>query len=129
MRGEEKVTGLTKDLTLALGEFGQRGLERFARGRTRSADAAVRTAVLYYLSDRDSGRAAWRVPDLGAHESGPQPLNVRLDDATWAALEEEAERQGVTPEALAVHATLYFVADLDSGRLAEALAEALGEET
>ena len=119
---------VTKDVNLALGEFGQRGLERFARGRIRSAEAAVRTAVLYYLADRESGRAGWRVPSFGAEPGEPTTFNVTLDDATWGELAEEAERQAVTPEALGTHAILYFVADLDSGRLAEALAEALGNQ-
>jgi hypothetical protein len=123
-----EALALTRDVNLAVGEFGQQGLERFARGRSRSADAAVRTAVLYYLAERDSGRVGWPVPDFAA-ESGTAPtLRVRLDDATWAGLAEEAERQGVTAEALGVHAVLYFVSDLDSGRLAEALAEVLGEQ-
>jgi hypothetical protein len=117
---------MTKDLTLPVGEFGQQRLERFARGRSRSPDTAVRTAVLYYLADRDSARPSWVVPELGAQPESPRPtLKVRLDDATWAALVEEAKLQAVTPEALAVHAVLYFVADLDSGRIADRLAEAL----
>jgi hypothetical protein len=126
MRGVE-AGSLTRDVNLAVGEFGQRGLERFARGGGRSADAAVTTAVLYYLADRDSERAGWRVPSFTA-ESGERPtVNVTLDDATWAALAQEAEHQAVAPEALCVHAVLYLVADLDSGRLAEALADALRE--
>jgi len=126
-RGVKKVQAMPRDLTLPVGEFGQQALQRFARGRGRSADAAVRTAVMYYLADGDSGRAARRLPSLG--EGAPQApsLNVTLDDATWAALAEEAEQQGVTPEALAVHAVLYLVADMDSGRLAELLAEAVDE--
>jgi hypothetical protein len=126
MRGVEALT-VTRDVNLPVGEFGQRGIERFARGGRGSADAAVRTAVLYYLAERDSGRVGWRVPEVGGESGTTNALPVTLDDTTWAALAEEAGRQGVTPEALAVHAVLYFVADLDSGRLAEALAEALGE--
>jgi hypothetical protein len=52
-------------------------------------------------------------------------LNVELDDETWRALAVEADRQGVLPEVLCVHALLYFVADVDSGRLAERLGHAL----
>jgi hypothetical protein len=123
----EKVAVVTRDVNLALGEFGQRGLERFARGRNRSADTAVKTAVLYYLADRESGRANWRAPSFAGSSTQTPTLGVTLDDATWEALVDEAERQAVEPEALAVHAVLYFSADLDSGRLAERLAEALEE--
>jgi hypothetical protein len=118
---------MSKDVTLHLDEFGQRALARFARGRPGSAAAAVRTASLYYLADRDSERAAWRVPRFDRDAAGKPTLRVKLDEDTWRALDEEAGRQGVTADALAVHAVLYFVADLDSGRLADLLGEALEE--
>jgi len=44
----------------------------------------------------------------------------------WDALEEEALRQGLDAELLAEHALLYFLADLDSGRVGARL-EQLGE--
>ena len=52
-------------------------------------------------------------------------FQVELDDATWGALSEEADRQGVSTELLAMHALLYFLADIDSGRVAELLEDAL----
>jgi hypothetical protein len=55
------------------------------------------------------------------------PLRVRLDDATWNALTAEARAQGVTVEELALHALMYFLADLDSGRAAGRLEGALEE--
>lgn len=116
---------MSKQVTLHMDEFGQQALERFARRGTASDAAAVRTACLYYLADRKSGRAAWRVPRLAADGRSVQSLRVGVDDATWAALAEEAEHQGVTPEILAVHAVLYFLADLDSGRIAGLLEGAL----
>ena len=50
---------------------------------------------------------------------------MAFDDETWVALEAEAEEQGVTPEALAVHALLYLLADLDSGRVGDRLEQEL----
>jgi predicted DNA-binding ribbon-helix-helix protein len=93
--------------------------------RKGSADAAVRTAVLYYLADRESGRAAWRTPRFAREPPLGSSLHARLDDATWAALVEEARHQEVTVGELALHAVMYFLADLDSGRLAGRLEEAL----
>jgi hypothetical protein len=116
---------MSKHVTLHLDEFGQQALERFARPGTASDAAAVRTACLYYIADRKSGRAAWRVPRFAANSSSAKSLKVGVDDATWTALAEEAKEQGVTPEILAVHAMLYFLADLDSGRIAELLEGAL----
>jgi hypothetical protein len=116
---------MSRDVSLHLDKFGQRALERFARGRDGSEAAAVRTASLYYLADRDSQRPSWRVPPFAAGEGTDATLRVRLDDETWRALDDEAGRQGVTPDVLAVHAVMYFLADLDSGRLADLLEGAL----
>jgi hypothetical protein len=118
---------MSKDVTLHLDEFGRRALARFARGKHGSPAAAVRTASLYYLADRDSDRPSWRMPRLEPGKEAEPTLKVRLDDDTWRALDEEAGRQGVSADALAVHAVLYFLADLDSGRLADLLGEALEE--
>jgi hypothetical protein len=116
---------MTRDVTLHLDEFGHRAFERLVEGRRGSAAAAVRTACLYYLGDRESGRAAWRAPRFAPEPPLGTSLHVGLDDATWAALAEEARHQGVTVEELALHAVMYFLGDLDSGRLAGRLEEAL----
>ena len=44
---------------------------------------------------------------------------------TWGALSEEADRQGVATDVLAIHALLYYLADIDSGRVAALLEDAL----
>jgi hypothetical protein len=116
---------MTKDVKLNLGAFGTEALKRFARRREGSAAGAVRTAALYYLADREAGRSGWRVPPFADGEQSRPELSVPLDDETWVALQQEAVRQSVQPEQLAVHAVLYFLADLDSGRLADLLGEAL----
>lgn len=119
---------MSKDVTLHLDEFGQRALERFTKRRTGSAATAVTTAALYYLGDRESGRPGWRIPPFGEGiAADASSLNVTLDDVTWAALADEAERQAVTIDALARHALLYYLADLDSGRLADRLEESVEE--
>jgi hypothetical protein len=119
---------MTRNVTLHLDVFGQRSLHRLLERRSVStSSAALRTAAVYYLADRDSGRQAWRAPRF---RSGPRPspgLRVAFDDETWFALEEEAERQGVAPEELAVHALHYFVAELESGRLVEKIDEGLDD--
>jgi hypothetical protein len=86
----------------------------------------VRTASLYYLADRDSGRPAWRVPRFVRNPPGVDSFEVDLDDDTFAALRQEARGQGVEPSRLAEHALLYFLADLEGGRLAERVGGAVG---
>jgi hypothetical protein len=117
---------MTRNVTLHLDDFGQRSLERIVQEGKGSPAAALRAAALYYLSDREANRPAWRVPCFRQSAGTSPGLRVAFDDDTWAAVEEEAGRQGVDPERLAVHALLYFLADFDSGRLA--LLDALFED-
>jgi hypothetical protein len=117
---------MSTDVTLRLDRFAQRAFARLSRGRRGSAAAAVRTASMYYLADRGTDRAAWRVPRFASGEGG-QTLKVRLDEDTWKAVTAEAERQGVSADALAMHAVMYFLADVDSGRVAGRLDETLDE--
>lgn len=118
---------MTRNVKLHLDEFGQQSLDRFvARGDGNPA-GALRTAALYYLGDAEAQRPAWRAPRFRSRAVPDPGLKVAFDDQTWTALEEEARRQGVEPEDLAVHALLYFLADLDSGRLADLLEDALSD--
>jgi len=119
------VLWLSKDVTLRLDEFGQEALARLADRGATSEGAAVTTAVLYYLADRTSGRAASRVPRFAGRAPGARRVKIGLDEATWAALAEEADRQGTSAETLATHALLYILADLTSGRIAGRLEEIL----
>jgi hypothetical protein len=119
---------MTRNVTLRLDAFGQQGLNRLVSQAKSSPDTAMRTAALYYLADRDAGRAGWRAPRFRARADPSPGLAVAFDDATWGALDREARRQGVDPEALAQHALLYFLADFDSGRLAGRLGEMLSHD-
>jgi predicted transcriptional regulator len=116
---------MTKSMTLHLDPFGQRALSEFAEERRDSASAVVRTASLYYLADRDSGRPAWRVPRFQRDPQRGDGFDVNLDDDTFAALRQEAAGQGVDPSRLAEHALLYYLADLDGGHLAERIGGAV----
>lgn len=69
----------------------------------------------------------------GAGQDGPdvprrQELTLRLDEFAWKATEEECVRLGVSAQELATFALLYYLADLDSGRIARQI-PAPGEET
>jgi hypothetical protein len=111
---------------LELDDFGRQALDaQVRRGTTR--DAVIRTAARYYLADRGSGRLAWRPPRFvrADDEAEGATTDVDLDEETVEALEAEARRHGVSPPRLAEHALLYFLADLDSGRAAARLGEAL----
>jgi hypothetical protein len=91
----------------------------------------LRTVVLYYLADRESGRVGWKVPRFVRLRpaAAAAELGVDLDDPTWERLAAEAARQGLPAATLAEHALLYFLADLDGGRLAERVGGAVDART
>jgi hypothetical protein len=45
-------------------------------------------------------------------------LTLALDDFAWETIEQESARQGVSVEELIAFAVLYYLADVDSGRIA-----------
>jgi hypothetical protein len=45
-------------------------------------------------------------------------LTVRLDGFAWEALEQESVRLGVSVEDLLAFSVVYYLADIDSGRIA-----------
>jgi hypothetical protein len=114
-----------RSLTLSLEEFGALTLEAEAERYSVSTTQLARRAVGYYLSDRGSGRMAWQVPRL-SQEPARQPalqLALDLDADSWNELDREAERQGVALERLLEHAIVYFLADLDAGRVERRMLE------
>ena len=52
-------------------------------------------------------------------------LTLKLDDFTLEAIREEAARLGVSTEELAQFSLLYYMADLDSGRIARLLPDTM----
>src|SRR5262245_52918177 len=116
-----------KALTFQLDRFGREALEAFVRGGGHSPSAAVRLASVYYLADREAGRPAWPAPRRVTAARDASEVTVRLDKETWQALHAEADSQGVSAADLTRHAVLYFLADVDSGRVADRLERALNE--
>ena len=111
-----------RNVTLYLDEFLQEALEEYTKEGEGSPSSVLPTAAHYWLADRHAGRPSWRVPSFPRDRRlAEQTVCVGLDDDTWRALEEEAHRQDVDADALAQHALVYFLADLDSGRVAERL--------
>jgi hypothetical protein len=117
-----------KSVTVRLDRFGREALDEYVRGTGESLPTALGTAVRYYLGDADSGRVAWRMPQqAGALETG-EPLELELDDELHGELEKESRRQEVRSDLLALHALMYYLADLDSGRAAARLGDAVNRD-
>ena len=50
-------------------------------------------------------------------------LILRLDDFLWEALEQESTRLGVPVEELITFSVVYYLADIDSGRIARQISK------
>jgi hypothetical protein len=58
---------------------------------------------------------------LGGNRRKPPPargITLRLDDFAWEAIQHESTRLKVSEEELIAYAVLYYLADVDSGRIA-----------
>jgi hypothetical protein len=53
----------------------------------------------------------------GRSEDERRTVVLRLDELAWKAIEQEAAREGLTTEELVAFSVLYYVADVDSGRI------------
>jgi hypothetical protein len=119
---------MSATLTLQLGGFAGTVFDDHLQRTHSRPELLVRNAARYYLADRDAGRPSWSIRHFVVDPSDARQLTVELDDETWDALAAEAGRQGVPPERLAEHSLLYFLADLDRGRVAARLGNALQED-
>jgi hypothetical protein len=115
-------------VTVRLDDFGRAALDDYVRGTGGSVGEALDAAVRYYLGDSDSGRVAWRVPRHRGSVEPSEALELELDEDLLGALRRESRRQRVTPGVLAIHALMYYLADLDSGRAAVRVGDAVSPE-
>jgi hypothetical protein len=109
-------------VTLAFDEFGWKSLESEARRNGETLEELLSRAAAYFDAERPTKRAATLVPGFSPDGRGtPRELRLELTPVRWEGLEREAGRQGVALERLLEHAALLYLADLDSGRLAESI--------
>ncbi len=105
-------------LSLRLGEFGWRSLEDVAARHRIPIEGLIADACGYFAVEIADGRIATRLPRFRSPEGEgtPRELELELPARTWQALEGEAERQDTDLTRIVEHASLLYIADLDSGR-------------
>lgn len=64
-------------------------------------------------------------PGEGVAAQPAHQLELELDDFTWQALAQESETMGVAVTELAAFAIAYYLADVDSGRVARQMPASL----
>ena len=117
---------MKRTLNLEMDPFGRTTIESQAERHAVKLGDLLRQAVHYYLSDEDSGRVGWRYPRFrrGAEGGGEEfDVVVDVDEVTWRRFTVAAEAQSVPLERLLEHAALYFVADVNSGRVTARILE------
>jgi hypothetical protein len=119
---------MMKSVNVRLDRFGHEALEEHLRATGESESDALDVAVRYYLGDADSGRVAWKVPRKITRPDPADEIELELDDELHSQLRRESRRQHVSPDMLAMHALMYYLADLDSGRAAARLGDAINRD-
>lgn len=66
------------------------------------------------------------LPDDRADSEGRRTLALRFDDFAWEALTEQAAKLETSVDELVAFSVLYYLADLDSKRIARLLPKNLG---
>jgi hypothetical protein len=112
---------MTEEIKITLDDFGWHALEERAADQKVSLEELMSLALTYYDSELPSGRAATAVPRFRQVHAGGETrtLILELEDGTLPRLRREADRRGVPVERVCEHAALLFLADLDSGKVAE----------
>jgi hypothetical protein len=119
---------MRRRVALGLDEFGREILDELARSLAVTPGTIVRQAALHLLSEHRAGRSTAKVPRfVRDREIRPRDrdltLDLELDETDWSALEIVAVAQRVSLERLLEHATMLFLADVESGRLAVRIVE------
>lgn len=112
---------MIRAIKLRLDDFGRSAVEYYAKTQGKDQGEFVRRALLHYLSEVQSNRAAAAFPKLRRPARFPPKsdkadtleLFVDLEAAEWEALVGHAAREGVAVEAILGHAVMLYVADLD----------------
>ncbi len=118
---------MTRLVTVQLSEFACSVVSGDGKARGEQVPARVVAAIRCYLNDKGSGGARWPYPDFLPEQERREEVALRLaiDDELWRWLEEEAERQGVSPQKMVTHAVLYVAAEVDAGRVTRRILEDL----
>jgi hypothetical protein len=118
-----------RTVTVALGNLSLDALGALG-GEKAGLQGVVRQAVKCYLADESADRAGWPYPDFrrGGEQDDGVEVQFSIGDAAWAEFVETADRQGVSTERLLQHAILYFIGELDSGRVTQRILDDLEDD-
>lgn len=104
---------------VSLGAFAAKALTRKLGSGSESTSPDFASAIRFYLGEKSPDAPGWRYPEFLRDRAPTDPVELELsvEDRLWSALENEARNQGVPAERLLEHATLYYAAGADAGRV------------
>ena len=128
MTGARPSMIFTLEISLGFDEFGWSALQDQAHADGLELDQLIDLACSYYESQLGSDRTAMRVPRFERSAGGREDrvLQLEMGAETRGRLEQEALRQGVGLERLLEHAAMFYLADLDAGRVTEKIVRLTG---
>jgi hypothetical protein len=128
--GDLGLETMKRRLTLRFDEFGWQSLEAQAEREGETLDGLLSFAGAYFESELGSTRPILRAPRFKPSGKGtPREVQLELAGDRWESLEAEARNQDKALEEILEHAAFVYLADVESGRAAEAaLGRAESEE-
>jgi hypothetical protein len=117
-----------KIVSVHLSEFAREATAGEERDAERVSESVVR-AIRCYLGSTGSRGSGWSYPSFLRVEepAGGMDVQLSIDEELWRSLEEEAEERGVSMQQMVIHATLWFAAELDAGRITRRIVKDLDE--
>jgi hypothetical protein len=121
----------TVEIQFTFDEFGWQALEERASADRLTLEQLVSLSCGYLESQLADDRLASSVPRFRPRsaEGETRALSLELENGILPRLQQEAERQGISLERLCEHGALLYLADLDSGKVAERIARRAGTRT
>lgn len=114
--------------TITFDQFGWNELERQARAERTDLPRLLAQAFTHFASELGGERPATNAPRLHPPplEREARTLTLELDPECLQTLRSEAENQGLALPRLLEHAALLYLADVESGRVAERIVRQVG---
>jgi hypothetical protein len=119
-------------ITIWFGEFGWEAVMLSAAEAGETVDDFVSDACRHYLTELTRSvepRAAFRVPSRRRSEdAAAREVELRLPASVLQRMKVAAEEQQIDVADLVAHATLLWIADNESGRVAERVLRELADD-
>lgn len=122
--GGPSATREQHSLGVGFGEFGWQALAAASQRDNEAIESLIADACGYFEAELEVCRVATRLPRFPAAHGEVRELALDMPARTWRILEQEAARQSAELARIVEHASLLYLADLESGRAVRPILEA-----